>query len=362
MKNCFILEPNPKNLTFTSKIMSKHIFGNFVALAFVLLLCGQTFAQEQTVKPKKINFGYSKNPDTKPKKQTSDIIANSQTQENSQAEITSENTKPEENTIAKKTLEIAKKSSIKNLPPTEIYKVGTGDILFVSLQNAPAKDSTYFTVLNDGTIDYPLVGKLVSVAGLTTDEIEELLREKITLYENPQVSVRVRDYASHSIKVLGLVENAGEKFLQREAIPLFVIKAEAIVQPKATQVVIRRADSTTETLSLTEEKTDETLIFSGDIVEFSIDNNKSNAQQPQFYFIGGEIFSAGQKDFHHGLTLSQAILAAGGLRKTSIKQIIVRRKNAAGLLTSTAYNLKEIKDGKIPDPLLAAGDTIEVGN
>ena len=362
MKNCFILEPNPKNLNFTSKIMNKHILGNFVALTFVLLLCGQVFAQEQPIKTKKINFGYSKNPDTKPKKQIIETADNSQTQKSSQAENVSENIKPEENTIAKKTLEIAKKSSSKNLPPTETYKVGTGDILFVSLQNAPAKDSTYFTVLNDGTIDYPLVGKLISVAGLTTDEIEELLREKITLFENPQVSVRVRDYASHPIKVLGLVEKAGEKFLQREAIPLFVIKAEAIVQPKATQVAIRRSDSTTETLSLLDPKTDETLIFSGDIVEFSIDNNKSNAQQPQFYFIGGEIILAGQKDFHQGLTLSQAILAAGGLRKTNIKQIIVRRKNTAGLLTSTAYNLKEIKDGKIADPLLEAGDTIEVGN
>lgn len=362
MKNCIILESNPKNLNFTGKIMSKQIFGNFVALAFVLLLCGQIFAQEQTVKPKKINFGYSKNPDTKPKKQTSNNNGNTQTQENSLPEIISENTRPEENTIAKKTSEIAKKSAIKNLLPTEIYKVGVGDILFVSLQNAPARDSTYFTVLNDGTIDYPLVGKLVSVVGLTTDEIEELLREKITLYENPQISVRVRDYASHPIKVLGLVEKAGEKFLQREAIPLFVIKAEAIVQAKATQVVIRRADSTTESFSLLDPKTDEILVLSGDIVEFSADNNKSNAQQPKFYFIGGEIFSAGQKDFHPGLTLSQAILAAGGLRKPNIKQIIVRRKNTEGLLTSTAYNLKEIKDGKIPDPLLEAGDTIEVGN
>src|SRR5215204_4172756 len=105
MRNCFILEPNPKNLNFTNKIMSKHILGNFVALAFVLLLCGQVFAQEQPVKTKKINFGYSKNPDTKPKKQISETTDNSQTQESSQTENTSENTKPEENTIAKKTLE-----------------------------------------------------------------------------------------------------------------------------------------------------------------------------------------------------------------------------------------------------------------
>lgn len=362
MKNCIMLKPNPKNSTFTFKDMSRFLFSHFVALVFVSLSGGQIFAQEQPAKPKKINFGYSKNPDTKPKKQTKEISDNSQTQKNSPTEVNSESFQPEENTIAKKTLEIAKKSRNRNLPPTEIYKVGVGDILFISLQNAPAKDSTYFTVLNDGTIDYPLAGKLVSVAGLATDEIEELLREQVTLYENPQISVRVRDYASHSVTVLGLVEKAGEKFLQREAIPLFVIKAEAIVQSKANQVVIRRADSRAETLSLSNPETDETLILPGDIVEFSVDDTKSADGQVKFYFIGGEIISAGQKDFHQGLTLTQAILAAGGLRKPGIKQVVVRRKNAEGLLKSTEYNLKDIKNGKIPDPHLEAGDTIEVGN
>ena len=153
MKNCIILEPKPKNSTFTCKDMSKFLFTFFVALVFVSLLGGQVFAQEQPAKPKKINFGYSKNPDTKPKKQITEISNNSQAQKNSQVEVISENSQPEENTIAKKTLEIAKKSSHINLPPTEIYKVGVGDILFISLQNAPAKDSTYFTVLNHGTID-----------------------------------------------------------------------------------------------------------------------------------------------------------------------------------------------------------------
>lgn len=325
--------------------MSRKIFGNFIALALILLLGAQAFSQEQTEKPKQINFGYSKNPETKPKKAETTV-----------------NPSAEEKTIAKKTLEIAKKSTLKNLPPTEIYKLGVGDILFISLQNAPAKDSTYFTVLNDGTIDYPLAGELVPVAGLTTDEVEDLLGEKITLYKNPQVSVRVRDYASHPITVLGLVEKPGEKFLQREAIPLFVVKAEAIAQPKADRVIIRRADSTTQTLDLKDSKTDETLIFTGDFVEFSINESKTDAGQSRFYFIGGGVVSGGQKDFHPGLTLSQAILAAGGLRKSGIKQIVVRRKNAEGLLTSTTYNLKEIKDGKIPDPVLQVGDTIEVGN
>lgn len=330
---------------------------------FVLLVSfGATFAQTPEQTPaKKVNFGYSQNPKTKakketPKNQTAELQKNAEPQTAS----VQENTNNE--TIAKKTLEVVKNASKKTLAPTEHYKIGVGDILFINLQNS-SKGSTLFTVLNDGTIDYPLAGELVSVSGLTTEEIEEVLREKIKLFENPQVSVKVREYASHKITVLGLVEKSGEKYIQREAVPLFVVRAEAVVQPKANRAVIRRADSSTESVNLADEKAENTLIFPNDIIEFTDDATQAskNGQLP-FFFIGGEIASAGQKDFYVGLTLTQAILASGGLRKDSIKKVVIRRKNAAGMLVSTEYNLKQIKDGKIPDPVLEAGDTIEIGN
>ncbi len=114
--------------------------------------------------------------------------------------------------------------------------------MIISLQNAPGNATNYFTVLSDGTIDYPLAGEMVSVQGLTTEEIEDLLEEKIKLYENPQVVVKVREFASHTFTVLGLVEKAGEKFLQREAMPLYVVRAEAVTQPQATVAVIKRTN------------------------------------------------------------------------------------------------------------------------
>jgi polysaccharide export outer membrane protein len=216
--------------------------------------------------------------------------------------------------------------------------------------------------LNDGTIDYPLAGEMVSVAGLDTEEIEDVLREKIKLYENPQVSVKVREYSSHKITVLGLVEKSGERFIQREAIPLFVVRAETVVQPKANRVVIRRADSRVETIDLKDEKNENLLIFPGDILEFTNSAAQAGNGEPNFYFIGGEILSAGQKEFYAGLTLTQAILASGGLKKEGIKKVVIRRKNGEGLLVSTEFNLKQIKDGKVPDPALQPGDTIEIGN
>lgn len=268
----------------------------------------------------------------------------------------------ESRSVAARTLEVAKRASVANLPPTETYKIGVGDVLFVSLQNAPAKESNYFTVLKDGTIDYPLAGEMPSVAGLTGDEIETLLTEKIKLYENPQVSVRVREHNSHSYTVLGMVEKPGEKFLQREAVPLFVVRAEAIAHGKASRAVIKRSNAETETVSLKDKKYEEILIFSGDIVEFSADGGSVSSDAPQFYYIGGNISSGGQKDFHAGLTLTRAILACGGLKKENAKKVVVRRRNEAGLLTVTEYDLKAIKDGKAADPALEAGDTVEIGN
>jgi protein involved in polysaccharide export with SLBB domain len=244
---------------------------------------------------------------------------------------------------------------------TEIYRVGRGDILFITLINAPGKESTYFTVLSDGSIDYPLAGEIVQVAGLTTEQIEKLLREKIKLYENPQVSVRIREYNSHNFTVLGLVENPGERQMHRDAIPLYVVKAEAMVQAKANQVIIQRNGVNPQTLDLRDPKTSDFLIFPGDTVEFRSEQPFAGSAS-NYYFIGGEIISAGRRPIIDGLTLTQAILESGGLKKSKIKKIVIRRRNAEGLLVPTQYDLKAIKDGKVADPVLVAGDTIEVGN
>ncbi len=344
------------NASFFEIFMNRTLPKNFARILFIVSFVFLTNGFAQTIEnnAKNVNFRYSQNPKTRTKPET----AANQTEK--QVEITPI-LEAEPTSIAKKTLEIAKKSNTAALSPTEIYKVGNGDILFINLQNAP-KNSTYYTVLNDGTIDYPLAGEMISVAGLTTDEIEEILREKIKLYENPQVSVKVREYSSHLISVLGLVERAGEKKIQREAVPLFVVRAEAIVSPKAMQAVIRRSNSNVETIDLKDAKSENVLIFPGDIIEFTAEALPNSAPIPQFYYTGGSVISGGQKDFHVGITLTQAILASGGLKKSSVKRVIVRRKNAAGLLFSREYILKNIKDGKEPDPQIAAGDTIEVND
>lgn len=246
-------------------------------------------------------------------------------------------------------------------PLTEIYKIGVGDVLFVNLKNAP-KASGYYTVRREGTIDFPLVGESPSVADKTVEQIENLLAEAITLYSNPQIEVKVREYASHKITVSGMAENIGEKSLQREAMPLFAIRAEALVSSAATKVNIRRSDlAKIEVFDLRDGKTGEILIFPGNSVEFTADGQKSLLASSGFFYIAGEVNSTGQKQFTDGMTLFQAVTASGGA-KGNPKKATLRRKSEKGLLNVAEYNLRAIRDGKASDPQLLPGDMIEISN
>lgn len=245
----------------------------------------------------------------------------------------------------------------KPLPPTENYKVGVGDVLNVNLKNT-AQASGYYTVRETGTIDYPLAGDDVIVADHTVAEIEEMLASAITLYSNPLIEVKVREFASHKITIKGLVENDGETSLKREAMPLFAVRAEAGVAPKANQVLITRAPLLkSEVYDLRDADTDNILIYPGNTVEFRYD---VTTERESFY-IAGEVVTGGQKELNARMTLYQAVAAAGGA-KGDPKKALIRRKGTNGAITITEYDLRSIRKGKTTDPLISAGDVIEIRN
>lgn len=336
----------------------KRAISMFFALVLPLAAATIALSQSPTPAPRK-NFAYSQNPKTKPQPDAKSTPVTAPAAD--AAPGATPQIARNEPSIANKTREVASKAAKRSPAPTETYVIGNGDVLFVSLQNSP-QASTYYTVLNDGTIDYPLAGEMVPVAGLTTEEAEELLVSKIKLYDSPQVSVRVREYNSHRVTVLGLVENAGERSIQREAVPLFVIRADAVVQSKADAVSIKRSGGSVERFELKDRDWENVLVFPGDIIEFTssaaaVTGDAGN----RFVFLSGEVATVGKLAFNDGLTLSQALVVAGGPRKGA-KKAKIRRKNAAGMLESTEFNLRAINDGKAPDPVLLAGDIIEIGN
>ncbi|MCA1594226.1 MAG: polysaccharide biosynthesis/export family protein [Acidobacteria bacterium] len=244
-------------------------------------------------------------------------------------------------------------------PLTSVYRVGAGDVLDIRLLNhADPRQSTLYTVMAGGVLEYPAIADPVTVAGMTTEELAAQLVAELrhrAVYDKPQVRVSVRDYASHTVLVSGLVSDPGPKTLQREAVPLYVVVAWA--QPKAEAgraVVVSHASGKSATVDLNDATAMNMLVQQSDVVTLV-------TRPPEFFYTGGEINSPGQKDFHAGMTLTQAVLASGGAARPDSIRIKVSRQGADGRLVSTEYNLREIEEGKIPDPALQPGDRVEVG-
>lgn len=238
------------------------------------------------------------------------------------------------------------------------YRVGVGDVLDIRTVNTPTTRSTLYTVMDGGLIEYPLAGGSLSVNGLTTEEINsrlsaELKRRAVSQNGNEMV-VSVRDYASHTVVINGLVNSPGMRILHREAVPLYVVLADAQPRAEASRALIMRASGQI-TVDLTDPARLNALVRPGDVITVS-------ARPPQFYYLGGKIMTPGQKPFQPGITLVQAILAAGGLERAHGDVIEISREGESGRLTTTKYKLKEIRSGKVPDPRLEPGDRIEVSH
>lgn len=238
---------------------------------------------------------------------------------------------------------------------TEIYRVGIGDVLDVRLLNSPSSRSTLFTVIASGVIDLPIAGGAIPVAGLTADEIQgriatELKRRAVE--ENAKVSVGVRQYASHSVTVTGLVVNPGTRFLRREAVPLYVVLAESQLRNDGRRIVIMRSGTPGQSLDLSDPLTLNVNVQSGDVITVT-------SRPQEFYYIGGRINYPGQKSYEQGITLLQAILAAGGTPREE-NRVEISREGADGRLVTIRYSLKQIKAGIVEDPKLQPGDRIEV--
>ena len=241
---------------------------------------------------------------------------------------------------------------------SQIYRVGVRDVLDIQLTNNTSSSSTLFTVLEGGLLEYPFAGDPIVVAGLTTSQIAALLRQRIKIFDNPTVAVHVRDYASHAVTVSGFVAAPGTRTLRREAVPLYTILAETQVLPEAVRATVIRQGQAPFIVDLKNANLSSTLVVAGDAIKVS----GMSAGPTEFFFIGGEIVSPGQKSYHPGLTLTQAILASGGTSTSAGSRVRVSRQRADGKLATEEYNLRNIQTGKTPDPALQKGDRIEVTN
>jgi protein involved in polysaccharide export with SLBB domain len=240
---------------------------------------------------------------------------------------------------------------------TRVYHVGPGDVLDVRLLNAPVDPSapTLYVVTAGGLLDYPLIGDPLNVAGATVEEIGQRIAaglKRLGFSKGQEVMVSVREYASHNVIVSGLVREPGTKVIQRDAVPLYVILADAQLSPEAEQVRVETRAGTKVTIDLNDTPALDTLIKPGDVVTVQ-------KRPTQFFYIGGKVDAPGEKAFRPGITLTQAILAAGG-KLSRGGDVRLLRQSGRGFLSTSVFKLQDLTSGKVPDVPLQPDDRIEV--
>lgn len=238
---------------------------------------------------------------------------------------------------------------------TRIYRIGPNDVLDIRVADSTTPDSTLFTITTSGLLEHPILAEPMHVGGLTVEEITTRIVNdlKRRALDSTKVTVGVRDYASHTILVSGLVKDAGTKILRREAIPLYVVVADAQPLPEAARVTVMRNEANQLfDVELTEVSDMNLLVRPGDVITL-------HANATQFLYVGGEVKSPGEKTYRRGLTLTQAMIAAGGVTGKP-KEARLGRDDGRGFLIVTKFKLKDIESGKVPDPLVRPGDRIMV--
>jgi len=129
--------------------------------------------------------------------------------------------KPESAVAGKPELAVANKPESAVASKPEIYRLHQGDTLEISVwkENDLQKPAV---VLPDGSITFPLAGRL-EVVGLSTTEAEQLIAAKLKTYlPDPTVSVVISGIAGNTAYVLGKVIHPGSIVING---PLSVLQA-----------------------------------------------------------------------------------------------------------------------------------------
>src|SRR5262249_20237737 len=94
--------------------------------------------------------------------------------------------------------------------PSLVLAIDGGDLLKVSVFGAPESDQEV-RVDPEGNVTLNFIGK-IHLAGLTTTEAQAVIAKKLSdggFFNNPQVTVFAKEYATQGVSVLGEVQKPG---------------------------------------------------------------------------------------------------------------------------------------------------------
>ncbi len=246
------------------------------------------------------------------------------------------------------------------------YKIGRQDLLEIRVFGLDELDQTV-RVSTDGTIHLPLLGRL-NVAGMSKRNLElEIARLLETDFvHNPQVTVFVKDYQSKMISVTGAVKRPGSyQMLGSKTLLEMISLAGGLDKDVGQEIVIFRTlpDGRTERLPINLKR----LVYQADPSQNIRIQPEDIVYIPVLetvrIFVSGAVKSPDLYEVPRSepVTVLKAITLAGGTTdRAAEKKIQILRTNESGERVTLLVNLKRIKKGLDPDPILQPDDLVLV--
>jgi polysaccharide export outer membrane protein len=246
---------------------------------------------------------------------------------------------------------------------TDSYIVGPSDVLAIKVFDEIAL-SGEFTVDNDGSITYPLLGR-VAVGGLTVRDVEAQITKLLQggFVRRPQVSIEIKTFRSKSIYVLGEVRSPGRYSIEDQVTLLEVIaNAGSLTSAAGNMIIIQRYKDGLVPTSMP----DPSNTSAAEIMRVSYDDLKEGRlhsnillqdgdtlfiPKAERFYVTGFVKTPGAFPLEPNMTVQQAIAVAGGLTE---------RGSTRGLKILRKVNGKDVEiDAKMTDAV-KANDTIKV--
>lgn len=236
-------------------------------------------------------------------------------------------------------------------PAKQQYRIGAGDTLRITVYQSP--DLSLETKVTDaGVISYPLLGSL-RVAGLSVDEAEAALAQALVkgdFIKNPQVIIVVTNVRASQVNVLGQVGKPGRYPLDIAGMRLTEVLALAggVSATGADTVVLVgfregkpwRQEVDLPRLFAAGGLEGDLVIMPGDAVWVD--------RAPQIY-VYGEVQRPGQVRLERGMTVMQALAAAGGKTQRGTERgLRVSRRGPDGRTQSLEPGMDEpVREGDV---------------
>lgn len=221
------------------------------------------------------------------------------------------------------------------------------------------------TVLNDGTIAYPLIGQ-VAVAGKTPGEAAETLKDRLLKFvRHPVVTVAITQLAQPNVMVLGDVKNPGKYQLPSDAkLSDAIAAAGGLSDINGEYPNARISDSVGHVTNVSLQK----LLRGGDT---QVDQHLAEGDvvyvpgPTQFYVnVSGAVDHPGAIQVNKGDTLAVAIAKAGDSAnaQADLNHVRLIRTDSTGKQDTQEVNLYKALQGNDPSENVALekGDTIYV--